>query len=70
MPASEVALALKAKRSVILLNDNKLSQSFFADLGKEYVHIVDQAHEAIEQVKKILLKPTAKEVEISKAGHS
>jgi uncharacterized protein (TIGR00725 family) len=68
--ASEVSLALKAKRHVILLNDNQLSKAFFADLGKEYVHVVAVAEEAIAEAKKILKTPSAKEVEINKIGHS
>lgn len=67
--ASEVSLALKAKRHVILLNDNDLSKAFFADLGKKYVHMVNGPEEAIDVVKNILQKPSAKEMEIRKAGH-
>jgi len=51
---SEIALALKAKKQVILLNDNKKSQDFFKDLGKEQVYVVNTPEEAIEMTKKVL----------------
>ncbi len=54
--ASEVALALKAKKHVILLSDNQLSKDFFVDLGKNNVHIAIDAEDAINKVKSILQK--------------
>jgi len=60
--ASEICLALKAKKPVIILNDNELSKAFFADLGKELTHIAKNANEAIEQVKAILALSTNKEL--------
>jgi uncharacterized protein (TIGR00725 family) len=66
--ASEVCLALKAKRNVILLNDNQLSKDFFADLGKSYVYIAKNPDDAISRVKSILRKPTSKELEVEATG--
>lgn len=66
--ASEVSLALKANRHVILLNDNELSKAFFADLGKALVHIAEAPEDAIEMVKDILQTPSSKEIEIGSTG--
>ncbi len=66
--ASEVSLALKAKRHVILLNENELSKAFFADLGKNYVYLANSPEDAIDRVKKILLSPTSKDLEIGQTS--
>lgn len=68
--ASEVCLALKAKRHVILLNDNKLSHAFFSDLGKDYIYVANSPEEAINRVKAILRVPTTKELEMENIGKS
>ena len=52
--ASEICLAIKAKKHVVILNDNHLSKPFYADLGKELTHIAKDPQDAIEQVKQIL----------------
>ncbi len=52
--ASEVVLALKIGRSVILLNASVESQSFFQSLSKERVMLADGVGEAIEQVRKLI----------------
>ncbi|HVV67424.1 MAG TPA: TIGR00725 family protein [Gammaproteobacteria bacterium] len=52
--ASEVALALKAKKSVILLTDNEYSKVFFKGLGKEFLYLVDNPFEAANFCQKIL----------------
>ena len=49
--ASEIALAIKAQKKVILLNDNDPSQTFFRELAPEDVFVVDQPAAAIEIVK-------------------
>lgn len=51
--ASEVALALKSGKPVILLNTSPISQAFFQELSSE-VAIADSAEMAIEQAKKWL----------------
>lgn len=52
--ASEIALALKAKKQVILLNDDKESIDFFKKLGKELVQIVNNPLEAITLAAQLL----------------
>lgn len=52
--ASEIALALKTKKQVIILNDDEESKVFFKKLGGELVKIVNNPQEAIENVHKIL----------------
>ena len=46
--ASEVALALKAGKHVILLSDNSTSKDFFKELDSKRVHCVGTPAEAIE----------------------
>lgn len=53
--ASEIALALKAGKDVILLTDDKESQSFFKALGKGRVLIAESSEQAIVFAKDILL---------------
>lgn len=52
--ASEIALALKANKKVILLNNRPESQVFFQALSEENVFVVKTAQEAIEITSKIL----------------
>ncbi len=52
--ASEIALALKAKKQVIILNDYQSSKKFFAELGKERIHIVENPQDAVTKVKELL----------------
>lgn len=52
--ASEVALALKAGKPVILLNTSLESQAFFERLAKEQVYIAADAEAAIALVKAVL----------------
>jgi predicted Rossmann-fold nucleotide-binding protein len=52
--ASEIALALKAKKHVVLLNNNKESKIFFIDLNPDYIHIANSPEEAIQIVKSLL----------------
>ena len=54
--ASEVALALQAKKPVILLNNNEESKAFFKIIGKEQIYISNTPEEAIEITKKLLSK--------------
>lgn len=53
--ASEVALALKANKQVILLNDDVESKIFFKKLSPVNVHVVESVIEAIAIVQKILI---------------
>ncbi|MER3494033.1 MAG: TIGR00725 family protein [Mastigocladus sp. ERB_26_2] len=53
--ASEVALALKANKQVILLNNDAESKIFFKKLSPENVHVVESVSEAIAIVQKILI---------------
>lgn len=52
--ASEIALALKAKKKVILLNDNEASKTFFKRLGNELIFVVNTPAETIQTVKSLL----------------
>lgn len=52
--ASEIALAIKAQKKVILLNNHASSQAFFQDLAPETVFVVSQPAAAIEIVKAIV----------------
>lgn len=52
--ASEVALALKANKNVVLLTDNHESQLFFKSLAAENLFVAKTPVLAIEIVKKIL----------------
>lgn len=52
--ASEIALALKAKKKVILLNESKEAQDFFTKLSSENIYIVDSFSDAIATAKTIL----------------
>ncbi len=47
--ASEVALAIKDKKNVILLTDNKVANIFFKNLNPQLVSIVLTPEEAIEK---------------------
>lgn len=51
--ASEIALALKAGKNVVLLTDNQPAQNFFQDLGKGLLHVVDSPLEAIAAIDSI-----------------
>jgi hypothetical protein len=52
--ASEIALALKSNKSVILLNDDEASQSFFKKMSSTNIYIVNNPSEAIKITEKIL----------------
>lgn len=52
--ASEVALALKSNKKVILLNDNEESKVFFKKMSAENIYVVASAGEAIATAKNIL----------------
>jgi len=52
--ASEIALALKAKKHVILITDNQPSKDLFAGIDPKHIKIVDSPKEAIETCKIIL----------------
>lgn len=53
---SEIALAIKHNKPVILLNQNPESQSFFKSLNPENIFIVDSPETAIQTVKECLSK--------------
>ena len=52
--ASEIALALKGNKKVILLNDNEESKCFFKNLLPENVYVVNSPGEAIKTTEKII----------------
>lgn len=56
--ASEIALALKANKQVILLNDNSESKLFFKNLATANIFVVNNVVEAIAQTGKILANQT------------
>ncbi|WP_293334989.1 TIGR00725 family protein [Microcoleus sp. CAWBG58] len=55
--ASEIALALKADKQVILLNENPESLLFFKSLGNFNIFVVNNAVEAMNQAREILANP-------------
>lgn len=52
--ASEIALALKNNRKVILLNDNQESKDFFLNMSKDNIAIAHTAEAAIRLAKEIV----------------
>lgn len=52
--ASEIALALKSDKQVILLTDNREAQAFFTQLSPQHVRICNSPEAAIGQISKIL----------------
>lgn len=52
--ASEVALALKGNKKVILLNNAEESKAFFSNLSKDNVFIVENPLQAIRTAKEIV----------------
>jgi len=52
--ASEIALALKAKKKVVLLKLNQESEAFFKSLGGDDVVVAENPREAVDAVKKII----------------
>ena len=52
--ASEIALALKGNKKVILLNDNEQSKLFFKDVLPQNIYVVDNPSEAIKTAEEIL----------------
>lgn len=53
--ASEVALALKAQKEVILLTDSEEAKVFFQKIGKELIHIADNPHQVISIIKTLIV---------------
>lgn len=51
---SEIGLAIKADKEVILLNSNKESKELFRDLGNKKVHIADNVDDAMELLRKLV----------------
>ncbi|MDI3469942.1 MAG: uncharacterized protein OJF62_002005 [Pseudolabrys sp.] len=54
--ASEIALALKSSRPVILLNDRPESQRYFAAIGGSLVHATDSVAATISTIRSLLDK--------------
>lgn len=54
--ASEVALALKANKPVVLLSDNQEGQRFFSTLSKDNIFLATSPEAAIHFVKEALTK--------------
>lgn len=52
--ASEVALALKSNKPVILLNQTELTQQFFASLTNKNLYYARTVEQAIAQIREIL----------------
>ena len=52
--ASEVALALKAKKPVILLNGDRTTRSFFENLSEDNLWIAETVEEAIDILRNLL----------------
>jgi len=54
--ASEIALALKAKKHVVLLNESEEAQRYFKAIGADLVHIASNPVEAVKIVGALLGK--------------
>jgi uncharacterized protein (TIGR00725 family) len=54
--ASEVALALKAKKHVVLLGESEAGQAHFKAVGRELVHTATTAMEAVQIVSALFAK--------------
>ena len=52
--ASEVALALKAKKNVILLNTGEESKLFFQSLSKDHIFVANSPQDAIHLIHQII----------------
>ena len=52
--ASEIALAIKNHKKVIILNDDPLSQDFFQSLAPENIFVASKPDSAMELVEKFL----------------
>ncbi|PYS92697.1 MAG: cytochrome [Acidobacteria bacterium] len=52
--AAEIALAIKAGKPAILLNVAEAGQTFFAELGKGQVHLVNTPEEAVALAKRLI----------------
>lgn len=52
--ASEVALAIKNRKQVILLGVNEEAKGFFTSIGGDFIHVVDSAEEAIVIATKLI----------------
>jgi uncharacterized protein (TIGR00725 family) len=52
--AAEVALAIKAKKKVILLNASPEAEEFFKSIGGDRVLVAGSPREAVETVRKII----------------
>lgn len=52
--ASEIALALKSNKKVILFNQDEASKIFFKKLSPDNIHIVENLEAAISEVKLIV----------------
>ena len=52
--ASEIALAIKNNKKVILLNNHSESQAFFISLSPKTVFIVNTPEDAIQAIKNLL----------------
>jgi hypothetical protein len=53
--ASEVAMAIKANKKIILINQDETSKKFFEKIGKDLITFVDKPEEVIVEIKKLLL---------------
>ena len=52
--ASEIALAIKAQKRVVLLGGNQEGRAFFKSLGKDSVYLVDNPQQAIDIAKRLI----------------
>jgi uncharacterized protein (TIGR00725 family) len=52
--ASEIALALKSRKPVLLLADREESRAFFRAIGGEKVYCADTIEQAVDVIRKIL----------------
>ena len=52
--ASEIALTLKSKKQIVLLDESAEAQAFFKKIGSDLVHVVETPEAAVAEAKQIL----------------
>ncbi|MGN7613147.1 TIGR00725 family protein [Magnetococcales bacterium HHB-1] len=63
---SEIALAIKGKKPVVLLGDERQCETLFTIIGQSPLHVAKNVDEAIQYIEKLLFKPKKKQPEFIK----
>lgn len=54
---SEISLALKSRKHVVLLEPDKRARAFLKKVGRDFLHPVSEAESAIAAIKKLGMRP-------------